>query len=142
MTGKLFINGVDAWTQWGVFLEYGSYDRLLSGENIKPYTENTSRSIDGKQVLIKNPRIEDRDVTLVFCFAQRTTPFLARLQSFKNTLINGKVIGGKIHPIDMFIPELEMTFRLIYQGSTTLSQGGLKIGKLGVRFNEPVPTNR
>lgn len=142
MIGKLFINGYDAWETWGVFLEDGSYDRLLSGETMKPYTTNQSRSIDGVKVSIKNPRVEEKNVTLVFCFSERPVSFLTRLETFLGTLRNGKLVDGKIHPTELNVPDLGKTFRLIYEGNGTLSQSGLKIGKIMVRFTEPNPTNR
>ena len=69
MTGRLFINDVDAWTEWKVFLEEGSLDKLLLPPAQKLHIENKSRSDNGKQVLIKNQKLDDRDVTLVFCFS-------------------------------------------------------------------------
>lgn len=69
MTSKLFINGIDAWTEWRAFLEDGSLDKLMLPASFKPFVENKSRSMNGKQVLIKNTRLDERDLTLVFCFA-------------------------------------------------------------------------
>ena len=69
MTGELKINNYDAWTNWRCFLEDGSLEKLMLPAPSKPYTENKSRSFAGKQVLIKNPKPDERDITLVFCFA-------------------------------------------------------------------------
>lgn len=141
MTGKLYINGIDAWVEWGVFLENGSYNKFLAGENMKPYTENKSRSIDGKLVSIKNPRVEDRDLAVVFCFADKGN-LPARMNSFLNVLRNGKIIEGKHYPLEIQIPELSQTYKLIYIGNTTLEQMQLSIGKIAVKFNEPNPADK
>ena len=99
MTGKLFINGVDAYTQWGVVLEDGSYVKLLAGDSMKPYVENKSRTEAGKQILIKNPKLDERDVTLIFMFIPQATSFLTRYASFLSTLQAGKVVDTKIYPV-------------------------------------------
>lgn len=139
MTGKLIINGVDAWTQYGVFLEDGSYDKLLSGVSMKPYTENKSRAIDGKSVRVKNPRVEDRDVNVVFCFSNRgSSTFLNRLDSFITSLQN----GGENGITTIYVSEINRTFRFVYLSNLNLNQTGLSIGKIVVRFNEPNPKNR
>lgn len=142
MTGKLFINGVDAYTQWGVVLEDGSLSKLLAGDSMKPYVENKSRAEAGKQILIKNPRLDERDVTLIFMFVPRSTSFLTRYASFLSTLQAGKVVETKIYPIELKVIDLNMTYRLVYEGSTNLTQLDLAIGKVAIKFNEPNPENR
>lgn len=142
MTGKLFINGLDAWTTWGVYLEDGSYENLLAGEEMKPYTTNKSRSEDGVSVSIKNPRLETRSVNVVFCFTNKGAEFLTRYDAFLSVLRAGKVDGTKILPLEIKVPELGKTYRLIYEASSNLSQIGLRIGKVAVKFNEPNPENR
>lgn len=142
MINKLIINGYDAWETWGVFLEDGSYEKLLTGENMKPYTENKSRKSDGKTVSMKNPRLEDRDVTLVFGIVKRVAPFLVTLKTFLGTLQKGKEIEGNHYPLEVEVVELGNTYKLIYLGSLQLSQTGLTIGKVAVKFNEPNPRDR
>lgn len=142
MDNKLKINGYDAWETWGAFLEEGSYEKLLAGENMKAYTENHSRTIDGKVVSMKNPRIHDRDFTLVFCITKRVTSFLTNFNTFIGTLQQGKKVGTVHTPIELEITELGMTFKVIYLGSINLTQTDLTIGKIAVKFNEPNPKDR
>ena len=142
MIGKLIINGEDAFTRWGVVLEKGSYGRLLSGHTMKAYTTNTSRSIDGKIVSMRNPRLQDRDVVIVFIFTQRQTPFLTRYKSFIETLRNGRVVNGKIHPIQLHVVDLDETYNLIYTADMNMENHDLQIAKVAVRFNEPNPKDR
>lgn len=142
MIGKLKINGQDAFTRWGVVLEEGSYGRLLSGHSMKAYTTNTSRSIDGKIVSIRNPRLEDRDITLVFIFTERPTPFLTRYKSFIETLRGGRVVGDEILPVQMNVVDLGETYNLIYTADMSMENIDLKVAKVAVRFNEPNPTER
>lgn len=143
MTEKLIINGMDAWTTWGVFLEIGSYNKLLTGVDMKEYTTNESRSIDGKIVSMKNPRVADRDVTIVFCITrENSASFLQNLRGLIQTLQAGRVVGGKILPNTVEVSELNSIFKFIYLGSLQLEQVGLELGKIAVKFNEPNPADR
>lgn len=128
------INGYDAYEMWGVVLEQGSYEKLLSGETMKPYTENTSRSIDGKLVSIKNPRLDERNVILTFNFTEQEVSLLTRMKSFLGVLKSGL--------IELNVPELNSTYRLIYKSSNNVVQAQLKIAKINVVFNEPNPADR
>lgn len=132
MVGRLKINGTDAYTMWGVVLEDGSYNKLLSGDSMKEYTKNESRSLDGVEVLIKNPRLKERTITLTFLligssFLSQFSAFLATLQS------------GLIH---LNVPELNKTYKLIYEANTSVTQIGLTMGKVSVKFLEPKPNDR
>lgn len=139
---SLYINGYEAMETWGVFLEDESIEKLLSGDNMKEYTQNESRSIDGVHVSIKNPRLKQRNVTIVFCFMNTDVNFLTRYEAFLGMLKSGKVVDGKIHPIELKVTEVAKTYRLIYEGNLSLVQRQFKMGKVAVRFLEPNPANR
>lgn len=142
MIGQLIINGQDAYSTWGVVLEAGSYARFLSGSNMKPYTTNHSRSIDGKIVSMKNPRLADRDLTIVFIFTKTSTSFISRYNSFISTLRNGQKVGMETFPNNIEVPELGQTFKLIYLGDLNMENYNLEVAKVAVKFNEPNPTDR
>lgn len=142
MTGKLFINGYDAFDTWGVVLEDGSYAKFLSGDTPKPYTENKSRSESGKQVLMKNPKLDEREFSIVFVFLPQTVSFLTRYQSFLGSLQAGKVVNNIIYPNEVYVPEIGLKYRLIYKGNSNLTQIDLSFGKVVVKFLEPNPENR
>ena len=68
MTGDLFINGKDAWTEYRANLEDGSVFELLTPQPKKEYVESNIRRIPGR--IIKNYEQDDvRDLTLVFHIA-------------------------------------------------------------------------
>lgn len=128
MTGKLYINSQDAFTKWGVVLTDGSYSSLLGQEQMKPYATNESRSIDGKMVNFKNPRVESRKITLTFHFVKGVFP---NFDNFFNTLKSGQV--------NLNVPELNKTYRLLYESRTSVTY--LKdLASVTVRFDEPNPT--
>jgi len=133
MTGDLFINTKDAWTTWGVFLEHGSEDKLLQAAPMKDYISNKSRQEDGKQVLATSSQVDERNVTVVFCFAKAPTNFLTRYKSFVTEMYLGN--------ITMQVVSLGITFNLKYLSSASLSSL-TTLGKVAVTFCEPNPMNR
>ena len=133
MTGDLFINTKDAWTTWGVFLEDGSEDKLLQAAPMKDYISNKSRQDHGKQVLATTPRVDERNVTVVFCFAKSATDFITRYKSFITELYLGTMV--------LQVVRLGITFNLKYISSATLSSM-TTLGKVAVTFCEPNPMNR
>ena len=133
MTGDLFINTKDAWTTWGVFLEEGSEDKLLVASPMKDYISNKSRQEDGKQVLTSSPKVDERTLTVVFCFAKASTDFLTRYKSFMTELYLGRMV--------LNVVSLGITFTLDYLNSASLSSL-TTLGKVAVTFSEPNPMNR
>ena len=53
MVGQLYINSKDAYTTWGITLDETSLSALMTPAPAKDFTENKSRSIDGKMVSVK-----------------------------------------------------------------------------------------
>ena len=134
MDGVLFINGLDAYTAWGVFLEGGSRNKLIMGVPLKELTENKSRLEHGKSVLYGSAKQDERDVELVFWFAKKRD-FVTNYRSFLQELYKGEVkLKYKAEGIDE-------TYRLTYLSSRSLSSIDY-LGKVSVRFNEPNPSNR
>ena len=133
MTGDLFINTKDAWTTWGVFLEDGSEDKLLLASPLKDYIGNKSRQDHGKQILATTPRVDERNVTVVFCFANAPTNFITRYKAFTTELYLGT--------ITLQVVRLGITFNLKYLNSNALSSM-TTLGKVAVTFSEPNPMNR
>ena len=142
MTGQLLINGTDAWTAYSVFLEEGSIDKLLLPPPVKPGIENKSRSVAGKQVLVKTALYDERDVTLVFCFAKNATSFSSRVASLMSALIAGYTVNSVLGPTAIAVGALDKVFYMQYVSCVELSSADNAIGKVAVRFNEPDPTNR
>lgn len=134
------INGI-AISAMGVSLEKGSYAALLTPAGLKGFVENNDPTKDGTEVLTHKKdgtplaRIAEREVTLTFCVVgENKTDFMAKYANFVNILNNGT--------IDLYVPDLERTFHLIYQNSTQYNNFQLKACKLAVKFREPNPTNR
>lgn len=133
----LIINGFDAFRQWGVRMDDGFLDAIFAPEPMKEFVENKSRLQNGKQVLYNNPKIDERDVTLVFTLEGNSPDdYHTKYSAFKTELQKGKV--------EIKVPALgDQVYRLTYLRSASF---GLNISrtfsKISIKFNEPNPTNR
>lgn len=130
-----FINGKDIWKTWGARLEKGAYEALLTPADLKPHIENTSRQIDGTQVLVSNIKVKERDVSFVITIRGKSEEeYLARYKSFVDELQKGW--------IKLKIPRLHTEYNLIYETCSKFGNHGLKLGKFSLKFREPNPKNR
>ena len=144
--GKLFINGKDAYTEYGVFLggdRGGAYDNLsalLTPPPAKGYTTVSYRERDGEEVEVTAPRIEARDVSLRFVMvADSEEEFRERYKAFIGTLRSGL--------LDLRVSETGKTYRLYYLGcpspglvmKTRLRTTGRLAALWTVKFREPKP---
>ena len=83
MTGELFINEKDAWITWGINMGDGFLENLLTPVPLKPFVENKSRNEHGKQILRGNPKVDERDISLVIILEGETqSEYLTRYKSF------------------------------------------------------------
>ena len=62
----LLINTQDAYTTWGVRMGEGFLDVLGASSPMKEFIENKSRLEHGKRVIINNPKVDEREITLSF----------------------------------------------------------------------------
>jgi len=112
----LVINGKDAYEEWGVCMGEGFMENILIPAGMKDVIQNESRLEHGKRVILSNPKLAARDVTLVFNIEGETEEdYLLKFRSFVTELQKGI--------IDINIPVLGAeVYRLIYQKSTSFGQ--------------------
>lgn len=138
MTGELYINGKDAWTEWGVNMGEGFIDAIDAFVPMKDYIENDSRLEHGKRVLISNPRVASRELTLRFTIkGSDEADYRAKRKAFEAEL--QKVT------VDIKVPVLgEETYHLIYLGKSVSYALNLSrtFSTMSSKFEEPNPTNR
>ncbi len=133
----LIINGFDAYLQWGIRMGDGFLDAIFAPEPLKEFIENKSRLNNGKQVVYNNPKIDERDVTLVFTLEGRSPDdYLSKYAAFKVELQKGKM--------EIKVPELgNQVYRLTYLRSASFGLNILRtFSKISVKFNEPNPADR
>ena len=139
---EITINGVSL-ASMGTTLLSGAYSALLTPPALKDFVENNDPLKDGTEVIVpgtdgkddtSTPKIKERDVTLTFLIqGDSETAFLDNYNAFVAMLHRGM--------INLYIPELERNFSLIYRNSTQFANYMLNACKLAVKFREPNPTS-
>ena len=134
----LLINTQDAYTTWGVRMGEGFLDVLGASSPMKEFIENKSRLEHGKRVIINDPKIDEREITLSFTIEGNSqSDYQAKKKAFFEELYKGVV--------DIQVPaNSNEIYHLIYLGKSVAYTQSLDhtFGKISAKFNEPNPANR
>lgn len=134
----LLINNKDAYAVWGVRMGDGFLDVIGASAPMKEFIENKSRLEHGKRVIIANPKVDEREITLSFTIEGNSpSDYQAKKKSFFEELYKGAV--------DIQIPANSSdVYHLIYLGkSVTYAQSiDRTFGKCSMKFCEPNPNLR
>lgn len=135
---ELLVNGKDAYSTWGIRMGGGFLDAIGASSPMKEFIENKSRLEHGKQVIITNPKLDEREITLSFTIEGNSqSDYQTKKTAFFEELYKGAV--------DIQVPANNSdVYHLIYLGkSVTYAQGiDRTFGKLSAKFCEPNPANR
>lgn len=66
-TGKLYIDGLDAFTEWGVFVEQYGYKALIQMPAFKSLTSTEWEEYDGEEVDLTSPQLDTKSFAMQFC---------------------------------------------------------------------------
>ena len=134
----LLKNTQDAYTTWGVRMGEGFLDVLGASSPMKEFIENKSRLEHGKRVIINDPKIDEREITLSFTIEGNSqSDYQAKKKAFFEELYKGVV--------DIQVPaNSNEIYHLIYLGKSVAYAQSLDhtFGKISAKFNEPNPANR
>ena len=143
-TGKLYINNLDAYTEYGVFLAKdrgGTYDNisvLMRPPPAKKHTTIDYRECDGEEVDVSGVRFEARDVSLRFAMiVDGEQEFRTKYKNFIDVLKSGM--------INMRVTETGKTYKFYYQScpgmvmKTRLKTTGKLAAMWTIKFREPKP---
>lgn len=135
---ELLINNKNAYTTWGVRMGDKFLDTIGASSPMKEFIENKSRLEHGKRVIVNNPKLDERDITLSFTIEGNfQSDYQAKKKAFFDELYKGTV--------DIQVPaNSSEIYHLIYLGkSITYAQNlDRTFGKISMKFNEPNPDNR
>lgn len=136
MKGELYINGKDAYLSWGISMDDTSLSELMTPPANKAFIENESRLQHGKQVIVANPKLDQRGLTLqINLTAPTEEQFFARYSSFCKELATGVLhIKTKYQP--------GVVYKTIYLSCGQFSQFMRGIRKFSLKLNEPNPNDR
>ncbi len=136
MTGDVWINGKDAFTQYGINLEDGALSALMTPAPMKDYIEGKSRMRNGKTV-IANPRYDSREITLPFhLIAADKTEFFGKYSLFCSEVLAGGTFTLKTKY------QSGVVYRLVYLSCSQFSQYCQSLAKFSLKVEEPDPTDR
>lgn len=133
---ELLINDENAYTTWGVRMGEGFLDAIGASAPMKDFIENKSRLEHGKRVIINNPKVDEREITLSFTIEGNSqSDYQAKKKAFFDELYKGKV------DIQVSANSSEI-YHLVYLGkSITYAQSlDRTFGKISAKFNEPNPS--
>lgn len=134
----LLINNKDAYATWGVRMGDGFLDTIGAPAPMKEFIENKSRLEHGKQMIVSNPKLNEREITLSFTIeGSSQSDYLIKKKTFFEELYKGTV------NIQVPANSTEI-YHLIYLGkSITYAQSlDRNFGKISSKFCEPNPINR
>ena len=135
---ELLINDENAYTTWGVRMGEGVLDAIGASAPMKDFIENKSRLEHGKRVIINNPKVDEREITLSFTIEGNSqSDYQAKKKAFFEELYKGVV--------DIQVPaNSNEIYHLIYLGKSVAYAQSLDqtFGKISAKFNEPNPANR
>lgn len=137
MRGELFINGKDAYTQWGVIARETTITALIEPEPLKNPVENKSASENGKRVRGEQaPKVDERTVNLsIQIKASDRADLIAKVASLKTELKKRRVeITTKY--------ESGVVYRMDYQSCRQTRSLFNRIAAFSIQLNEPNPANR
>lgn len=136
MVGELFINGKDAYTEWGISMDLSSLSALMTPAPNKELVENKSRLEHGKRVVTSNSKKDERDLTLTINLTARNeTQFFERYASFCEELGTGVLnIRTKYQP--------SVVYKTIYLSCNQFTQFVRQIASFSLKLNEPNPNDR
>lgn len=136
--GHLYINGKDAFTEYGIILANNSLSALMTPAPLKEWVSNEVRTENGTRYLLSDPpKRAQRDVTITFqLVAQTEEQFHTRYEKFCNEVLALGIVNIR----SKWQPNIEYHF--VYENCSQFTQFLLGIATFGLKLIEPDPTDR
>lgn len=134
--GELFLNGKDAYLEYGLSMESSGLSTLMTPPPNKEYIENKSRQEHGKRVVVVNPKVDERDLSLqVHMTAKTKEAFLSNYSKLCSLFSEGKIeIKTSYEP--------DKVYRTNYVSCSQFAEYRMGMAKFTLRLNEPNPYDR
>lgn len=127
MKGRLFIDGKDVFTEYGVFVEQYGYKALIQAPPFKSIDSTEWNEFDGAEYDLSEPVLDSKTFSVAFCITDITSA------SNLFELLSDKAY----HTFDF--RELGKTYRLRLTSNDSLSSK-VRLGKLSLGFADDFPT--
>lgn len=126
MIGKLYIDGSDAFLEYGIFVERYGYQLLLKAPTFKNTDTTEWPEYDGVEVDLINPILDGRTLSIPFCITRRDSVFE----------LYDALSDGIYH--DFYFPEIDKSYMLRLIGSSQLSFN-VNLGNITLNFADDFP---
>lgn len=126
MTGRLYIDGHDAYTEFGMYIEAGGWNELLSMPPLKTLRYNDWHEEDGIEPDLAAPVLDSRELTVRFACNDTYNRFVG----FRELIAD-----GAYHIFNS--PAIQRAFRLRYLSENYSEENGLL--KISIRFADDFP---
>lgn len=127
MTGRLFVDGKDAYTEWGVFVVEQGYNDLVAMPPLKTLDSNDWQEEDGIEADLSAPVLNTKDVSIQFAFSG----LYNRFDDFVNHLAD-----GAYHTFDCKSIGRTYTLRMTQMPNLTYAQ---RLGAFAIKFANDFP---
>lgn len=136
MTGQVFINGLDAYSTWGVTFAHGALDALMTPAPAKDAVTSGYRGEHGVRWVNGSPYMDERTVSLEMHIHGSSFDALHTLyQAFCSDVLEGQAVDivTKYQPT--------VCYKMRYVSCTSFShvQG---LAKFTLKLSEPNPSDR
>ncbi len=126
MNGKLYIDGKDAYSEYGVFVEQGGYAQLVQMPSFKTTESTDWPELDGEEVDLTDPKLDTRTLQVQFCITDIR---------YAEDLFD-ELSSGAYHTF--LFTELDKTYKLRMTQNGSFS-ACIKLGKLALTFADDLP---
>lgn len=137
MIGAFEINGVNSYTQFGIYLDQKSLTALLTPLAVKKPIENESVIADGKEVFYdEDPKVESRTIQLTLNMtAASEADFITKYDAFCAELEKQQIVIRITDPKTVY-------FRFVYHDCKQFQTFFKRNAKFALTLEEPNPKNR
>ena len=126
MVGKLFIDGLDAFSEYGIFVEQYGYKALVQMPSFKKLSSTEWPEYDGEEIDLSAPLLDSKTFSIPFCI----TDILSASDLFE------VLSDGSYHIFDF--AELGKSYKLRLLTNPALS-AKIQLGKITLNFADDFP---
>jgi len=127
MNGKLFIDGQDIYSLYGVFITEGGYNELVAFPPLKKINANDWAEEDGIEPDLSSPVLDSREISIKFAYHGTDSRFGDFVELFTDMAYH-----------DLEIKEIGKTYRLRLVSQPNLSLANM-LGLFTLRFADDFP---
>ena len=127
MTGRLYIDGHDAYSHWGVYVVSGGWNEVISYPPLKTPEANDWQEEDGIEADLTNPQLDTKDVTIRFAYSGLYSRFMAFIDVLSD---------GAYHNFNCFSIRRRFTLRMTQMPNLDMVH---TLGFISIKFCNDFP---